>query len=251
MAQAGVSKWCTHESGPVGELSCTPCRSESCSPTTASLFARESRSFSRRRHRDCGGMRRPRVTVGSGRSRPARRSPDGHSHAALGNRRGDPGGRAATRKPSRNRRCRPQPVFGAGLRDRATRRRGPIGVPNCSKSASTTARSSCRRFRPLPRGVGDRPQDRGGLVAARAVLIDLPWASSHHASGRCWPKSLRERAIPRLRTRSSLRSEPSRSTINAIFMELNLAGEEDVAKRVKAALTFLAAEQSAAPADGR
>ena len=39
--------------------------------------------------------------------------------------------------------------------------------------------------------------------------------------------------------------------INSIFLKLDLSEAEDVSKRVKAALTFLAAEQSATPADGR
>jgi len=39
--------------------------------------------------------------------------------------------------------------------------------------------------------------------------------------------------------------------INSIFLKLDLSEEEEVSKRVKAALTFLAAEQSATPADGR
>jgi DNA-binding NarL/FixJ family response regulator len=39
--------------------------------------------------------------------------------------------------------------------------------------------------------------------------------------------------------------------INAIFLKLNLSEAEDVSKRVKAALVFLAEEQPAAPADSR
>ena len=39
--------------------------------------------------------------------------------------------------------------------------------------------------------------------------------------------------------------------INSIFLKLDLSEAEDVSKRVKAALTFLAAEQSATPADRR
>ena len=39
--------------------------------------------------------------------------------------------------------------------------------------------------------------------------------------------------------------------INSIFLKLDLAEAEDVSKRVKAALTFLADAQSPTPADGR
>ena len=190
MAQAGVSKWCTHESGPVGELSCTPCRSESCSPTTASLSARESRSSSQppttsksRRHAatstPCWKRSNPRS---------ARRRPDGHSHAALGHRPGDPGGRPATRKPI------PKPPLSSSASTRsqamrfgAARVGGRIGPPRPAQGARS------RSFEPAPStskavvdGVFVIPSRRSRGFSRRRkkpALIDLP-LSELTASGR-------------------------------------------------------------------
>ena len=124
----------------------------------------------------------------------------------------------------------------------AARRRAPTGAATCSRSACTTAAQLRLRDRDRGRGrLGDRPQDRGGAGAregARGALAAV--ASSPRASARCWPRSPQGKSNTAIAESLVLTKRAVEKHINSIFLKLGLAGADDVSKRVKATLLFLA-----------
>ena len=116
---------------------------------------------------------------------------------------------------------------------------GSRAAPTCSRSASTIAPSSSRRSRRSPPAAVLDSKIVEPLVAAKLRVERSPWPSSPDASARSSPRSPRARATPRSPTRRPDQRAVEKH-INSIFLKLDLAYSEDVSKRVKATLLFLA-----------
>ena len=138
------------------------CRSVSCSRRTTTSSARAFGACSRPSPKS-RSSRSAATSMRCSRGRAnARTSSSPTSGCLRSARRGHPGGRAAARDPSRDRRRRPQPVRRTGLCARAARgRHGPARVP--AQGASRRCRAA-RRGDPGGRGrrLGDRSEGRRG-----------------------------------------------------------------------------------------
>ena len=141
----------------------------------------------------------------------------------------------------RDRRRRPQPVRRPDLRARAARARlGPPRLP-AQGARPQPRRADGRDPRRRRRRLDDRPEDRRGARARPQPRGALAAQRPDGARARgARARSPRARATRAIAESLFLTKRAVEKHINAIFLKLGLADADDVSKRVKAALMFLA-----------